>query len=170
MAEAHPELADLTTRPNELDAGLVRAVLSEAGIEAWLHTAPGALLGAFGTLTFVPTIVRVRESDLERAQQVLDRNRQDSVDLDWDEVDVGEPADDLAAAIAATDRGVPLGSLPKRSRLLAGAGMWILVTGAGVLALGWVFLAVTATLAAVWLFRERVLADKRARRAVWGRE
>jgi hypothetical protein len=37
--------------------------------------------------------VQVRRVDLERAQVALKKNIADSVDLDWNEVDVGQPQD-----------------------------------------------------------------------------
>ena len=39
--------------------------------------------------------VQVRRADLERARAALEKNTSDSVDLDWDEVDVGEREDHL---------------------------------------------------------------------------
>lgn len=87
----HDELAELTTVHNEIEAGVIRAVLETEGVESWSWAAPGIGLGAFGASMGNPTTVVVRKSDLEFARDVMNRNRQDSVDIDWNQVDVGQP-------------------------------------------------------------------------------
>lgn len=101
------DLVELTTRPNEMDAGLVREVLRAEGIETWQRVSGSGTLGVFGASTFNPTIVLVRRAELTDAQSVMNRRREESVDLDWSEVDVGEPQDDIARSIAAQDDGLP---------------------------------------------------------------
>jgi hypothetical protein len=88
---ARDELVDLTTVHNEIEAGVIRAVLETAGVESWSWPAPGVGLGAFGAAMSNPTVVVIRKSDLEFAREVMNRNRQDSVDIDWNQVDVGSP-------------------------------------------------------------------------------
>lgn len=88
------ELVELATVHNEIEAGVIRAVLEAAGVESWQWAAPGIALGAFGASMGNPTVVVVRKSDLAAAREVMDRNRQDSVDIDWDEIDVGKPEDE----------------------------------------------------------------------------
>lgn len=84
------DLVELTVRPNEMQAGLVRAVLEEAGIESWTAVAGGVMSNAeFGNV-FVPTSVLVRPSDAAAARVVLENTRADSVDIDWSEVDTGD--------------------------------------------------------------------------------
>src|ERR1043165_6365478 len=43
--------------------------------------------------------VMVRRRDLDLAKSVLGAIKADSVDIDWDEVDVGQPTDDPAPAL-----------------------------------------------------------------------
>lgn len=122
----HPEtLAELTTAANEGEAAVIRATLSAQGIESWQHTANSVMLGVWGASGFNPTTVRVRESDLPRAREALDSARRDSIDLDWNEVDVGEPEDALASRIAARGRnhaGASSGGV-SRSLLLVWLGV-----------------------------------------------
>lgn len=100
MNQPLPRLVTLTTAPNEGAAGVIRATLEAEGIPTWQHTDP-VYLGIWGAAGFHPTAVRVRESDLDRARAALENARRDSVDIDWSEVDVGEPEDAIAARIAA---------------------------------------------------------------------
>lgn len=90
----HPDdLVTLTTRPTEFEAEAVVAVLAEAGIEAVAFGAIRTALPLSDKITPVPVQVRLR--DLEAARAALKQNVADSVDLDWDEVDVGERIDNL---------------------------------------------------------------------------
>lgn len=102
---ANPEqLVELMTVPNEIEAGVIRAVLSAEGIDSWMHMAPGMSIGVLAATTFMPTTIKVRQDDLERANAALDKNREDSIDLDWNEVDVGQPEDPLAVRAAEAPR------------------------------------------------------------------
>ena len=101
--EREDDLVELTTRPNELDAGLVREVLRSGGIECSVRAASGIALGVFGASSFNPMSVMVRRDELDNAQRLLTDQREASVDIDWEEVDVGEPADDIARKIAERD-------------------------------------------------------------------
>lgn len=103
MNEAEDQLVELTTRPNELDAGLVCEVLRSGGVACTTRQADGAALGIFGASSFNPIAVLVRAGDLPAARRLLENRRSESVDIDWSEVDVGEPADDIARRIAARD-------------------------------------------------------------------
>lgn len=127
------ELVELTTTVNETEAGVLRAVLESEGIESWQHAADGASLGVFGASLLTPTRILVRKSQAVEARQRLDARREDSVDLDWNEVDVGEPADELARRIATREsahgdspgsfsvpRGVVLGVVLLAVTLLTG--------------------------------------------------
>lgn len=101
--EREDDLVELTTRPNELDAGLVCEVLRSGGIEATMRAASGIALGVFGASSFNPVSVLVRRDMVDEANRLLSENKQASVDIDWEEVDVGEPADDIARKIAQKD-------------------------------------------------------------------
>jgi hypothetical protein len=92
--ETNPdELVTLVTKPTEFEAHAIVAVLEDAGIEAVAFGAMRAVLPLSEKLTPVP--VQVRARDLERAREALKQNQEDSVDVDWNEVDVGERVDDL---------------------------------------------------------------------------
>jgi len=93
----HNEDADhletLLVATSEFAANAVVVVLEDAGIEA---RAFGTIQGGLGfplghhTLGW-GTPVQVRASDLESARNALEKARRDSVDIDWDSVELGEP-------------------------------------------------------------------------------
>ncbi|MEM8836422.1 MAG: DUF2007 domain-containing protein [Planctomycetota bacterium] len=97
---SEPRLVELRTYGNEPEADIARAVLRDAGIESWTRPVDSASMGIFATTSFLPTRVMVLEQEHTEAVRVLEQNRQDSVELDWSEVDVGEAEDDLARRIA----------------------------------------------------------------------
>ena len=89
----HPDdLVTLVSTPSEFEAQTLVAVLAEAGIEAFAFGVPA--LPALG-MRLGGCPVQVRQSDLERARQALAQNVADSVDLDWDDADLGEREDNL---------------------------------------------------------------------------
>lgn len=129
------DLVELTTRPNEMDAGLIREVLAAAGIESTQHVADGFALGVFGANMFNPVTVRVRRHQLSEARAALEQNRQDSVDIDWSEVDVGEPQDEIARRLSESAE-------PVRTRKSSRAELWVMlgvavVAGALAARMGW---------------------------------
>ena len=71
-------------------------MLRENGIEAFVFDTAAQTLQWDAPRIINPYLVHVQRADLERAQQMIRSNREESVDLDWDEVDVGEPIDELA--------------------------------------------------------------------------
>jgi len=84
----NPEL--LTSVRTEVEAVAVVAALADRGIEA-------TLTGSFtaGFLAEAPGLVQVvvRHEELARAKQILVEIEQDRTDVDWSQVDVGEPDD-----------------------------------------------------------------------------
>jgi hypothetical protein len=96
MVEHHEDadrLETLLVATSEFAANAIVVVLEDAGIEARAFgTIQGGLGFPLGHHTFGwGTPVQVRASDLERAQNALDQARRDSVDIDWDSVELGEP-------------------------------------------------------------------------------
>jgi len=92
---ASPEtLVTLTVQPTEFHANTIVALLQDHGIEAhafgtgtsWLGLAMWANLGG---LRGVP--VQVQQKNLHAAQDIINKRKAESVDIDWDELDVGEP-------------------------------------------------------------------------------
>jgi len=96
MLEHHDDsdqLETLLVATSEFAANAIVVVLADAGIEA---RAFGTIQGGLGFplghhATGWGTPVQVRSSDLESARLTLDQARQDSVDIDWDAVELGEP-------------------------------------------------------------------------------
>ncbi len=96
MLEHHEDadrLETLLVATSEFAANAVVVVLEDAGIEARAFgTVQGGLGFPLGHHTFGwGTPVQVRASDLERARHALDQARRDSIDIDWDSVELGEP-------------------------------------------------------------------------------
>ncbi len=91
MSADPDQLVTLTTATSEFTAHLLLAILEDAGIDAFTFGSTGTTLGVTGQSTNprwgVP--VQVRRRDLDRARSTLQANRRDSVDIDWDMVDVG---------------------------------------------------------------------------------
>ena len=99
-------LETLLVATSEFAANAIVIVLNDAGIEARAFgTIQGGLgLGAGADSQLFGTPVQVRSCDVERAQQVLDQARQESIDIDWDAVDLGT----FTETTAPPSRGMPL--------------------------------------------------------------
>ncbi|UCD74405.1 MAG: hypothetical protein JSV91_11510 [Phycisphaerales bacterium] len=93
---AQDDLQTVATAKSEFEAHAVIAVLKEAGIEAFAFGYVKQALPLDLKFTDVP--VQVRAGDFQRARAELRQNISDSVDLDWDEIDVGEREDNLPLA------------------------------------------------------------------------
>jgi hypothetical protein len=88
----HPEhIALLTSTPLEMEAGIIVGALEENGIKATMagQTTAGFRAEAPGWVQ-----VLVAEEDLESAKEVLVKLREESDEIDWSQVDVGEPEDE----------------------------------------------------------------------------
>ena len=85
----------LKTANTDAEAGVIASTLREHGIDARVIDAAGSMLSIFGPALNQPIQVVVRRADAERAASILRTTREESVDLDWSEVDVGSsPADE----------------------------------------------------------------------------
>jgi hypothetical protein len=97
---SHPQdpdqLTTITTATSEFSAQLLVAILNDAGIEAFAFAGTGTTLGGYWQSTNprwgVP--IQVRRKDVEAAKTTLLANKRDSVDINWDMVDVGTPEED----------------------------------------------------------------------------
>lgn len=106
MTDRNDDLVTLLTATSEFAANSIVIVLKDAGIEAFAFGSAQNIFGVTGmTGNLLNTPVQVRREDLERAKSVLEANRTDSVDIDWNTVDVGTP--DEQARTSHTD-GRPL--------------------------------------------------------------
>jgi hypothetical protein len=88
----HPDyIALVTSAPTEMEAGIIVSALQENGIKATMagQTTAGFRAEAPGWVQ-----VLVAEEDLARAQAVLEELRRESNDIDWSQVDVGQPEDE----------------------------------------------------------------------------
>ena len=89
------ELTTLLTVPTSFEAHAIVGVLKDAGIEAEAFDAEDASFGP----SFSPQVrgvpVQVPRRDLDRARDVVNASVSDSVDIDWDSVELGSREDDL---------------------------------------------------------------------------
>lgn len=89
MPERPDDLVVLTSAASEIQASLYASILTSNGIDAIGPNAAATTL-RWEVSSTDPYRVYVRREDFDRAKAVLARERADSVDLDWDEIDVGE--------------------------------------------------------------------------------
>jgi len=82
------DLVTLTTAPTEFEANLLAIVLKDHGIEAFVFASPGSALGVQLSGGTVGVPLQVREDDLVEAKQILASNKRDSIDIDWDELEL----------------------------------------------------------------------------------
>lgn len=91
MAHNDDHLARLTSVRTEPEAGIIVGGLEARGIQA---TMSGVYTTNFRAEAPGWVEVLVAEQDLPQAQAVLEEVRSERSDLDWSQVDVGEPEDD----------------------------------------------------------------------------
>lgn len=92
MPERPDDPVTLLNAINEFEAGIIVDSLAEAGITAKaLSMMAGDAYASPTTGGRVP--VMVRRDQLEAAKAAIEQRRSDSVDIDWAEVDVGDPVD-----------------------------------------------------------------------------
>lgn len=113
----------------EFEAQTKAVVLESEGIECRVITHTPAWTGSITlSSSWQGTAVMVKPEDLERAKVLLDNCVADSVDLDWDEVDVGEREDSLPLG--------PAGRMPFLAKIaltifLLSLLLWLLGIGIG---------------------------------------
>jgi hypothetical protein len=121
--DEHDEPAVVIRVPTDFEAHTIAAILHESGIDATV--VPGAPSWT-GQIALDPaaqgSAVIVRNADLRRARTVLDESDRDSVDLDWDEVDVGDREDNLPLT--------PIGRMPIPAKIAAALAAAILIVTA----------------------------------------
>lgn len=107
------KLVDVAQTRSEIEASTIVEALRARGIAA--NSYGGALAGFRADL---PSFVRVvvRAADLQRARLALASIKADSIDLNWDEIDVGQPED--PAPPGSADRPIMSGPrLAHRARV-----------------------------------------------------
>ncbi len=80
----------VATAWTEAEAGIIASSLRERGIEARVFDAVGSVLSAFGPALNQPIQVVVRRSEAEHALATLRAIRQESIDIDWSQIDTGD--------------------------------------------------------------------------------
>ncbi len=83
-------LVPLTTARTEWQAEALAAALRQRGVHA---VTQGGMLSGFRAEAPAQVIVVVPRQDLARAKEALAQIGSDSIDIDWEEVDVGQPED-----------------------------------------------------------------------------
>lgn len=114
-------LVTLTTARTEFEGANLVNVLQAAGIPARVFATTANTMQWEAGYTD-PIKVQVRRADLTRAAEAIRRNRQDSVDLDWDEIDVGQFEDIAPEARPFFSFGVQR-ARRRRRMLIASAGL-----------------------------------------------
>jgi len=94
-------LAEVASTVGEFEANIIAATLRSEGIEASVFRSVGSMLGCGPIVTKDAVRVMVRAADLESARAILERSREESIDLDWSSVDVGVRVDEPARATEA---------------------------------------------------------------------
>lgn len=120
------DLAAVAVTATEFEAQTKAALLQAEGIEATVasNAGPWGVVSASG----IGASVLVRREDLDRARSLIKDTIEDSVDLDWDEVDVGQREDDLPLR--------PPGRMPLMAMIGMAVVAAILIAGALLLLIG----------------------------------
>jgi hypothetical protein len=91
MAKHSECLVLLESTPTEIEAGVIVAALEQAGIQA---TMTGTYTAGFRAEAPGWVKILVAEDDLLSARTVLRDLVRENSDVDWSQVDVGEPEDE----------------------------------------------------------------------------
>lgn len=101
------ELVPISDASGPAEAHIIASMLRENGIEAFVFDTAAMTLQWDAPRIINPYLVHVQRSAVERALQLIASNREASVDLDWDEVDVGEAVDETAERTSRSERHEP---------------------------------------------------------------
>jgi hypothetical protein len=88
MSDRPEHIVAVTSAPNEMEAGVIIAALADAGIKA---TMDGTATAEFRVGVPGQVEILVAKEDLDRARTVLREDEDNQDDVDWSQVDVGEP-------------------------------------------------------------------------------
>ncbi len=99
------KMVELITVANESIAKFMGSLLEQEGLTcAVLPSAHGATGVFVHSRHFVATyVISVPSSEYAMARAVIEQAQEDSIDIDWDQIDVGEPEDETAREIAEKD-------------------------------------------------------------------
>jgi hypothetical protein len=82
------DLVTLMTLPSEFEANILAIVLRDHGIDAFVFASPAVGMGVNLSGGTVGVPLQVRQDDVELARQTLIDNKQNSIDIDWDELNL----------------------------------------------------------------------------------
>ncbi|MCH2135131.1 MAG: hypothetical protein MK101_00960 [Phycisphaerales bacterium] len=122
MSDDPDRLVTVTSAATEFAANVAVAVLADHGIEAKAFAGLASWWGVGGPgkgSTFWNIPVQVRARDLERARAALTENKRDSVDIDWDAVELGDREDDAPLT--------PIGHTPMIVRVAIWLGLALML-------------------------------------------
>jgi hypothetical protein len=84
------ELKVVASVPNEMEAGAIVNALEQKGIQA---IATGEYTSGFRAEAPGEVKILVKSNEYEQAKQTLENSLEDNDQIDWSNVDVGEPED-----------------------------------------------------------------------------
>ncbi len=89
------DLVTLFCPPTEFEANVLAIVLKDNGIEAFVFATPTMGVGVGLNAGRLGVPIQVKREDLEMARQILLDNKQHSIDIDWNELGVGDDDDSV---------------------------------------------------------------------------
>lgn len=90
MTDHQPELVTLTNVANEAEAKSLIGLFDEEGISVFING--GDDLSLFGE-DIGDVMLIVKKSDYDQAAKLLEEIEAENAEIDWSQVDVGEPED-----------------------------------------------------------------------------
>ena len=90
MNDQQPELVTLTNVANEAEAKSLIGLFEEEGISVFMNG--GEDLSLFGD-DIGDIMLIVKKSDYDQAAKLLEEIEAENTEIDWSQVDVGEPED-----------------------------------------------------------------------------
>ncbi|MBC8201654.1 MAG: hypothetical protein H8E86_06355 [Planctomycetes bacterium] len=82
------DLVTLVAPQTEFEANILAIVLRDNGIDAFVFALPAIGMGVNLSQGTVGVPLQVRQEDLEEARQILLDNKRNSIDIDWDELEL----------------------------------------------------------------------------------
>ena len=160
-------MVELVVLPNEAIAAGICDALEHAGIAAEYSPAHDRV-PAFGVSVGTPVRIKVSAGRVEEAARAIDEAREAGELVDWDNVDLGEPEDADAAAIAGrahvSDDELQHAEQLRKAKQLRSYGVSLIA-----IAVGFVFaffgrpvvLYMILAVVAVWLGRKHAINRRR---------
>jgi hypothetical protein len=139
MAKDPDILVDLVTCRNSFEAQVIAEALKAQGLPAYAFDIAGSTL-QWDVAVSQPIRVAVRRADLETARGILRAVKADSVDLDWSEVQTGDPTpvtpEEVEASRRAPESRAEVISRGRRAGMVALIGFGVLLAVLLVVLLG----------------------------------